>query len=178
MANYSMGIKTMKKNGENKTSIMDIKCEDVDIYVFPGSLSPNDIVLKYKSHDSRRRTPKHIHFVIDLLIKKEHESKLVKSFIDTLLLRFKEIKGLEDRTYNSIYNNLIICRNKKILNKYDELNKYGEYSVEFLLNFGELLMLQEKTNMKDAYMFKNVMEKIRDDKDIYSIVSSATHNGK
>ena len=32
--------------------------------------------------------------------------------------------------------------------------------------------------MKDAYMFKNVMEKIRDDKDIYSIVSSATHNGK
>jgi hypothetical protein len=32
--------------------------------------------------------------------------------------------------------------------------------------------------MPGAYMFKKVMESIKDDKDIYSIVSTATHNGR
>lgn len=178
MANYLQGVQVMRKGGSKISSIMDINCKDENIYVFPGSLSPNDIVLKYKSNNSRRRTPKHIHFVIDLLIKKEHNSQLVKSFIETLLWKWNKMKGLDLRTYDSIYNNLIISRNSSILNQYNELNKYGEYSVEFLLNFGELLMLQEKTNMAEAYMFRNVMERIRDDKDIYSIVSSATHNGR
>ena len=168
----------MNREGNKISSIMHIKCTNENIYVFPGKLSPNDIVLKYKTNNSRRRTPKHIHFVIDLLIKKDHKPKLVKSFIDTLLCRWNSIQGLSKRIYKSIYNNLIISNDSDILNKYSELNKYGEYSIEFLLNFGELLMLQEKTNMPGAYMFKNVMESIRDDKDIYSIVSSATHNGR
>ena len=165
MVSYSQGIQKMKRDSNEIISIMDISCTYENIYVFPGKLSQNDIVLKYKKNGTRRRTPKHIHFVIDLLIKKEHNDKLVKSFIDTLLIRWESIQGLNQRDIN-------------ILNKYNELNTYGEYSIEFLLHFGELLMLQEKTNMPGAYMFKKVMESIKDDKDIYSIVSTATHNGR
>ena len=39
-------------------------------------------------------------------------------------------------------------------------------------------MVQEKTNLKTAYMFKKLLEKLRKNEDIFSIVSTATHNGK
>lgn len=178
MATYLQGKEVTTKNDERIQSILDIQCSSEIIYVFPGTLSPNDIVLKYRSNNSRRRTPKHIHFTIDLLIKKEHNSNLVNSLINTLLLRWNSIQGLSSRDYNSIFNNLIISRDAQILQQFNDLNNYGDYSVEFLLNFGELLMLQEKTNRADAYMFRNVMTKIQNNGDIYSIVSSSTHNGR
>ena len=37
-------------------------------------------------------------------------------------------------------------------------------------------MAQEKTNMKDAYMFKKLLEALRTNKDIFKIVSTATHH--
>ena len=40
-----------------------------------------------------------------------------------------------------------------------------------------LLMLQEKTNREDAYMFKNVLDKLKEHSEIFSIVSTATFNG-
>jgi hypothetical protein len=180
MAIYSHGQEFSTRDGQRTQSIIDIdiECTSETIYVFPGTLSENDIVLKYRANNSRRRTPKHIHFTIDLLIKKEHNATLVNSFIDTLLTRWNSIQGLTSRDYNLLLNNLVISRDAQILQDYRELNNYGDYSVEFLLNFGELLMLQEKTNRADAYMFRNVMTNIRNDGDIYSIVSSATHNGR
>ena len=36
-------------------------------------------------------------------------------------------------------------------------------------------MVQEKTNREDAYMFEKVLESLRDSKDIFHIVSAATH---
>lgn len=178
MASYLAGKESTKKNGEEIKSILDIECSPETIYVFPGTLSQNDIVLKYRVNNSRRRTPKHIHFTIDLLIKKEHTPDLVNSFISTLLERWNNIQGLTSRNYDSILNNLIISRDEKILQQYSDMNNYGNYSVEFLLHFGELLMLQEKTNRPDAYMFSNVLNSILKNKDIYSIVSASTHNGK
>lgn len=61
------------------------------IGVFQGSKSkiPElDIVVKYRDNytsPNRIRTPKHIHWVIDLLIKKEHNEKLTLDFIKYLL---------------------------------------------------------------------------------------------
>lgn len=178
MANYSHGQEFTTRDSQRIQSILDIECISENIYVFPGRLSPNDIVLKYRSNNSRRRTPKHIHFTIDLLIKKEHNSNLMNLFIDTLLARWNNIQGLVIRDYNSIIDNLIIARNPEIIETFVDLNNYGNYSVEFLLNFGELLMLQEKTNNPNAYMFNQVMNRIRNNGDIYSIISAATHNGR
>ena len=50
-------------------SIVDIRCNHKIIYGFPTSLSPNDLLLKYRANGSRR-TFKYIHFTIDLLVKK------------------------------------------------------------------------------------------------------------
>lgn len=46
MIQYLQGKKTIKINGQLSTSIIDIICNNNEIiHVFPGSLSPNDILL-------------------------------------------------------------------------------------------------------------------------------------
>jgi hypothetical protein len=58
---------------------------------------------------------------------------------------------------------------------YEELAGKGEYSVKFLLLLARLLMVQEKTNYEAAFMFRNLLEQLREHKDIFKIVSTATH---
>ena len=64
------------KNGEKAYSFKEIKLNGVTIGVFAGNRGYNpdhDILIKYKEDGKRVRTPKHIHWVIDVLIKKEHD---------------------------------------------------------------------------------------------------------
>ena len=63
-------------------------------------------------------------------------------------------------------------------NCFPELADKGEYSVKFLILFAKLFMMQEKTNRKDTYMFKKLLEKLKAHKDIFSIVRTATHGKK
>ena len=68
--------------------------------------------------------------------------------------------------------------NPENLKKFEELNKYGQYSVEFIGHVIELLSIEEKTGFEGAFMFKGVLKALKEKKDIFSIVSSATHNGR
>jgi len=52
----------------------------VKIYVAKGVKSDNDFIVKYEQPGKQIRTPKHIHLIIDLLIK--------KYFIKELTLKF------------------------------------------------------------------------------------------
>ena len=58
--------------------------------------------------------------------------------------------------------------------KYSKLAGKGEYSVKFLILIAKLLMVQEKTNRHDAYMFKNLLERLKEHRNIFEIVSTAT----
>lgn len=65
--------------------------------------------------------------------------------------------------------------NKNDIAKFQELNNYGQYSVEFILVVIELIMIQEKTNYPNGTMNIKVFEKFRDSNDdIFSVVSAAT----
>ena len=56
------GTKHNKINGKDLTSIIDILFDNkYTIYVFQGSISQNDIIVKYQEKGKRMRTPKHIH---------------------------------------------------------------------------------------------------------------------
>ncbi len=68
--------------------------------------------------------------------------------------------------------------NELNLRKFKKLNEYGEYSVEFISCVLELLMIQEKTGLATAFMFKKVLDAIYEDKDIFSIVSAAGYKGR
>lgn len=151
------------------------------IGVFQGSKGKNndlDIVVKYKDKYTKSvvRTPKHIHWVIDLLIKKEHNEKLTLEFINYLFEMYDMIAPFKTKEEQRKCE--LKFTNPENLKKFEELNKYGQYSVEFIGHIIELLSLEEKTGFDGAFMFKGVLKALKEKKDIFSIVSSATHNGR
>ena len=92
---------------------MDIKIDKTyTIYVFRGSLSQNDIVIKYSKDGKRMRTPKHIHWVIDMLLKEQKNHKDVISFIKCMQKTWDEIIGLESNKYITLKETLLHYKNK------------------------------------------------------------------
>ncbi|KKL88943.1 hypothetical protein LCGC14_1919640 [marine sediment metagenome] len=175
---YIEGETWIKPRNKNRIkSILEVDFENgLILYVFPGSISKNDIIIKFKDTNltgTKIRQPSHIHWVVDILIKKENECELTNQFLKEMLKRWDSLKPLEDKTYDIIVNNLIISKNQQFITKFEILNKYGFFSIEFIIYMMELLMLQEKTNYAGAYMFKNVVEKTIEGKDLYSIISKA-----
>jgi len=150
--------------------------------VYKGTLSKYDILVRYKqkikNNWSRIRTPKHIHWAVDILIKLNSNKKTTKEFLDFLISiwsKTKPIKSVKDRKEYLNTDNLLKINNQK-MKHYKKLSKKGEYSINFLVLLAKLLMIQEKTNLETAYMFKKVLEALKSGKDIFSIVSAATHN--
>lgn len=178
MIQYLEGNTTIKPCGKERiTSIVEIVFEDgLILYVFPGSISENDILIKFKDENLIRtkiRQPSHIHWVVDKLIKKENEGDLINEFLKNILIRWNEITPIHNRSYNTIINNIILSKTKDFIKKYANLNNYGFFTIEFITHLMELLMIQEKTNYPEAYMFKRVLEETIEGKDLYAMVSKA-----
>ncbi len=158
--------------------IHEIKLKDgVTIGIFQGSRGANpnlDIVVKYLNPKTsmRLRTPKHIHWVIDLLIKKQHNKKLTMEFIVYLSEMWKRLDGLKSKSEQQNIESKL--SSDKDLRRFEELNKYGEYSVEFIAYIIELFVIEEKTGMKEAFIFDDLFKALLNEKDIFYIVSKAT----
>ncbi|MGI5827247.1 MAG: hypothetical protein ACOX6C_02280 [Patescibacteria group bacterium] len=108
------------------------------------------------------------------------DPKTTKSFLDFLLDIWENTSGIKnniDKRKTLDIKNLLKSNSKEI-SRYNKLSSQGEYSINFLVLLARLLMIQEKTNLETAYMFKKLLEKLRKNEDIFSIVSTATHNGK
>jgi hypothetical protein len=153
--------------------------------IYKGSLSEYDIVIKYrqKLKDgswSNIRTPKHIHWAVDLLMKMQAEPEKTKEFLSFLLERWEEIEPIqsEDERKKRTRPEYILSNYQQELKNYKELSEKGEYSIKFLILLAELLMMQEKTNRRDAYMFKELLKALEQGEDIFKIVSIATHTGR
>ena len=152
--------------------------------VYQGNLSEYDLLIKYRQKEndkwSRIRTPKHIHWAVDVLIKMSLEKDKTKEFLDFLIDYWdNNVSPLEsEEERNSLLSDELLEQVNNEANQYPELVEKGEYSVKFLLLIAKLLMFQEKTNLDTAYMFKNLLEALKDGQDIFKIVSIATHNRK
>lgn len=62
--------------------------------------------------------------------------------------------------------------------EYRELNRYGEYPVDFLLVITELIQIQEKTNYPSGTLNLNLFRLFREKTDIFTVVSAATFRGR
>lgn len=150
--------------------------------VYNGKLSKHDILIKYRQKNSngwsRIRTPKHIHWAVDVLIKMNENKKETKKFLDFLIDTWKNVKPIknekEKKEFLKIDN--LLLKNKREIESYKKLSKHGEYSIIFLVLLAKLIMIQEKTNLETAYMFKNLLSSLKKGEDIFKIVSIATHN--
>jgi len=154
------------------------------IGVYQGSLSKYDILIKYRQKNedkwSRIRTPKHVHWAVDIMIKMHSEPKTTKDFLDFLTEVWGKAKPLKnDKERDKLLKlSSLLKANKNEIEKYKNLSKQGEYSVNFLIMLAKLLMVQEKTNLETAYMFKKLLDALKSGNDIFSIISTATHNGR
>ncbi len=170
-----------KRKGKEHTAIKEIKLNDGTIIgVFEGSRGANpdhDILIKYQENGKRLRTPKHIHWVIDLLIKKEHNKELALKFMRYLRDMYDKVeafKSKEDRQK---------CELKQTthekLKEFQELNKYGEYKVDFIGHLIELMIKMEKNTPpeKPARVFRELMDAMIQEKEIFVVVSKATQIG-
>jgi len=151
--------------------------------VYQGSFSQFDLLLKYREKDetgkwSHIRTPKHIHWAVDILIKLSSDETNTKKFLDFLIdywnNKAKSLKSEQERDdFLSAQNLLKELDNES--RQYNELAGKGRYSIKFLILVAKILMVQEKTNLESAYMFKNLLDALKEGNDIFKIVSTATH---
>ncbi|MDE7410738.1 MAG: hypothetical protein K2M94_01710 [Paramuribaculum sp.] len=148
--------------------------------IYKGALSDFDILLRYRQKEggrwSRIRTPKHIHWAVDMLIKHYSEPQETDSLINSLLSIWEQttpLKSKEDQD-SLLSAERLLAEVNADAEKYSTLAGKGEYSVKFLILIAKLLMVQEKTNMHDAFMFRSLLEKLKEHRNIFEIVSTAT----
>ena len=169
--------------GENKITPLFVAevNERFILAAYQGTFSEFDILIKYRQMQeykwSRIRTPKHIHWAVDILIKMHSDKDKTEQFLDFLIDIWTNTKPIKNEKQRKEILSLegLLESNKKDINRYEKLGKKGEYSIKFLILLAKLLMVQEKTNLETAYMFKKLLDSLKSGKDIFGIVSIATH---
>ena len=148
--------------------------------IYKGGLSDYDILIKYRQKEndkwSRLRTPKHIHWAVDVLIKHYSEPNQTDKLLEHLLdiwSKSAPLKSEEERA-QFLNSEALLKEVNEEAKVYPKLANKGEYSVKFLILIAKLLMVQEKTNREDAYMFKKLLESLKEHRNIFEIVSTAT----
>jgi hypothetical protein len=144
----------------------------VKIYVSKGGKSQFNFKVQYQEPGKSIRTPKHIHLIIDLYMKKTGNKELTMKLVDHIINDI--ILKVRPSTTNPPVFQIF---SPEQVEEFKELDKFGEYSVEFLLVITELIMIQEKTNYPKGVLNLNLFRAFREEKDIFSVVSAATFRG-
>ena len=130
-----------------------------------------DFIVKYKSPTTKLRAPSHTHWIVDLILKKEHASDLVRDYLSEwidIYDRIEPFKTTEERnSFKFYYTNYFV-------EKYSSMDNLGAFSIEFLSSLIELFIKCEKQT-PGAYMFKNLLTLVKEfsrgKKDFYQVVS-------
>ncbi len=152
------------------------------VWVFQGSKGDNkdlDIRVKYWDNlcgTKRGRTPKHIDWVIDILLKKEHNKALTLEFVKYLLNTYDRIAPFKTKAEQQKCDLQYTKSNE--LKKFEPLNEYGQFSVEFLGCVMELLSIEEKTGSSKAHMFRDIISGLLETDDIFALTNTASFRGR
>jgi hypothetical protein len=140
-----------------------------EIWTLPGKKteSPWDFIVKYKEPNGRARTPKHIHIIVEMYVKHAHNPAATLKLRDHILSIFEAVKPI------NYYPPRLQYYKPRHLAAFDDLNKVGEFSVEFLLIATELIMIQERTNYPSGSLTYKLFENFGA-KDRFSVVNTAT----
>lgn len=162
------------KIGKTKYELIYVTKDGFQILVTKGTKSKSDFKVKYRKPDTkwksgftRPRMPKHIHVIVELYAKYGANPKL------TLKLHKYFLKLLGKARPLRSYPPRLHFFKKRLAKKFKKLDKYGEFSSEFLMVFVELLLTQEKTNYSKMIFSRNLFTSFADD-EVYRVVNLAT----
>lgn len=146
--------------------------DGVEVYVCGGIKSPHDFRVQYHEPGKKVRTPKHIHLIVDLYMKSTGNKSLTMELVDHVI---EKIIGRVAPSTSSPPALQVYAPND--VERFAELERYGEYSVEFLLTVIELIMIQEKTNYPAGNLNLKLFQLFRREADIFAVVNAATFRG-
>lgn len=173
------------EKGVHYTPLFVIEIDDNFLLaVHQGGISEFDMVVLYRQKNedkwSKLRTPKHIHWAVDVLVKLHEDREKTQAFLEEMIQIWNAAVPLRSAEERVAFLNKekLTTMGDEMARRFEGLNSKGEYSVKFLTILAILLMTQEKTNRADAYMFGRVLEALKEGEDIFGIVSSATYSGR
>src|SRR3989338_8232929 len=114
------------------------------IGVYQGSLSEFDILIKYRQklgeRWSRIRTPKHIHWAVDVLIKLHEDKEKTQKFLDLLIGIWDSTHPVRNRKQQQTELSIesLLCNSQVEIQQYEALSSKGEYSVKFLIMLAKI----------------------------------------
>ncbi|MFC1785629.1 hypothetical protein ACFL0J_08415 [Candidatus Neomarinimicrobiota bacterium] len=141
-----------------------------------GSRPDLDFIIKFLEPGikNRLRTPKHIHWVVDLIIKKQSHINEVRAFVHKYLTWYDDMQPFQSIQER---NNYIPFTPQIIESSLIKLNVVGTYSSEYLAHIIELFIRCEKT-LEGAFMFKGLLQLMIDycdgKKDYFQVLNHAS----
>jgi hypothetical protein len=145
---------------------------NVRFEVYPGSKQQShyDFIVKFRESNKRERTPAHVHLIVEMYVKHAYNPSLTLKLKDHILMMLSQIKGV-----NSFPPSLQFFKPEHI-ESFKELDKVGEFTVEFLLVAIELVAIQEKTNYPTGTLTENLYKNFGV-KDRFSVIQTAVWRG-
>ncbi len=149
------------------TTKADVRFE---VYVGSKKQSPYDFIVKFREPNKRERTPAHVHLIVEMYVKHAYNPSLTLKLRDHILTMLGQIKPV-----NSFPPTLQFFKPEHI-EPFKELDKVGEFTVEFLLVAIELVAIQEKTNYPTGTLTENLYKDFGV-KDRFSVIQRAVWRG-
>ena len=147
--------------------IIHTTLDNVEIFVEKGSKSEHDFKIKYKEPGKRKRTPKHIHIIIDMYRKFDSMPELTLKLKDHFIYLFKKVIETNE------FPPKLFFFNQSLAEFFSKLDKFGVYSTEFLLIVNELIFIQEKINYPKGDLTLRLYKDFGV-KDCFTIINTAT----
>ena len=141
---------------------------NVQVGVYPGRKpeSPYDFIVKFREPNKRERTPAHVHLIVEMYVKYAHNPSLTLKLKDHILTMLSQTKPID-----SFPPTLQFFKPEHI-EPFKDLDKVGEFTVEFLLIVTELMAIQEKTNYPQGSLTESLY-KAFGVKDRFSVIQKA-----
>lgn len=146
--------------------------DGVEIFVEKGKKqqSPYDFRVRFREPGKRKRTPTHVHLIVEMYVKHAFNPKLTLELKKHLLEVFSKIQPI------NYYPPRLQIFKPEHAKPFTELDKVGEFSVEFMLVATELIMIQEKTNYPQGSLTQALYANFGV-KDRFSVIQSAVFRG-
>lgn len=147
--------------------------ESVRFEVYPGSKqqSPYDFIVRFREPGKRERTPAHVHLIVEMYVKHAFNPSLTLKLKEHILRMLGQIKPV-----TSFPPTLQFFKPEHI-EAFKDLDKVGEFTVEFLLIAIELVAIQEKTNYPKGTVTENLYKNFGV-KDRFSVIQGAVWRGR
>lgn len=127
--------------------------------------------LKFREPKKRERTPAHVHLIVEMYVKHAYNPSLTLELRDHILTMLNQIEPV-----NSFPPALQFFKPEHV-EPFKDLDRVGEFTVEFLLVAIELVAIQEKTNYPTGTVTENLYKNFGV-KDRFSVIQGAVWKGR